>query len=54
MPCSKSVPYVGYMSQIPDRAEFEKSIFHVPFGIFLGHVVCKQGLMVDPAKIAVH
>jgi len=28
-------------------------IFYVPFGIFLGHVVCKQGLMVDLAKIDV-
>jgi len=25
----------------------------VPFGILLGHVVCKQGLMVDPTKIDV-
>lgn len=30
-----------------------KCLFCVPFGIFLGHVVCKQGLMVDPAKITV-
>ena len=28
-------------------------IFYVPFGILLGHVVCRQGLMVDPAKIAI-
>lgn len=25
----------------------------VYFGILLGHVVCKQGLMVDPVKIVV-
>ena len=25
----------------------------VPFGTLLGHIVCKQGLMVDPAKIAI-
>ena len=31
----------------------KKCIFYVPFGVFLGHVVCKQGLMVDLAKIAV-
>ena len=31
----------------------KKCIFCVPFGILLGHVVCKQGLMVDPAKIAI-
>jgi len=28
----------------------KKCLFSVPFGILLGHVVCKQGLMVDPAK----
>jgi hypothetical protein len=27
--------------------------FFTPFGIFLGHLVCKQGLLVDPAKIVV-
>jgi len=31
----------------------KKCIFGVPFGILLGHIVCKQGLMVDPAKIVV-
>lgn len=31
----------------------KKCIFCVPFGILLGHVVCKQGLMVNPIKIAV-
>ena len=31
----------------------KKCVFCVPFGILLGHVVCKQGLLVDPAKIAV-
>lgn len=31
----------------------KKFIFCVPYGVLLGHVVCKQGLMVDPAKIAV-
>lgn len=25
----------------------------MPFGILLGHIICKQGLMVDPAKIAI-
>jgi hypothetical protein len=28
-------------------------IFGTPFGILLGHIVCKQGLLVDPAKIAI-
>lgn len=31
----------------------KKCIFCVPFGILLGHVVCKQGLMVDPGKIEI-
>jgi hypothetical protein len=31
----------------------KKCIFCAPFGILLGHVVCKQGLLVDPAKIVV-
>jgi hypothetical protein len=31
----------------------KKYIFGTPFGILLGHIVCKQGLLVDLAKIAV-
>ena len=31
----------------------KKCIFCVPFVILLGHVVCRQGLMVDPAKISI-
>jgi hypothetical protein len=31
----------------------KKCIFNAPFGIFLGHMVCKQGLLVYPAKIVV-
>jgi hypothetical protein len=31
----------------------KKCIFGTPFGILLGHIVCKQGLLVDLAKIAV-
>jgi hypothetical protein len=31
----------------------KKCNFGTPFGIFLGHIVCKQGLLVDPTKIAV-
>jgi len=30
-----------------------KCIFCVPYGILLGHVVCKKGFMVDPTKIVV-
>ena len=31
----------------------KKCIFCVTFGILLGHVMCRQGLMVDPAKVAI-
>ena len=31
----------------------KKCTFCVPFGILLGHIVCRKGLMVDPAKIAI-
>jgi hypothetical protein len=31
----------------------KKCIFGIPFGIFLGHIVFKQGLLVYPSKIAV-
>ena len=31
----------------------KKCIFAVPFGTLLGHMVCKQGVCVDPAKVAV-
>jgi hypothetical protein len=31
----------------------KKCIFYISFGILLGCVVCKQGLLVDPAKIVV-
>jgi hypothetical protein len=31
----------------------KKCIFYAPFGILLGHLVCKQGLLVDLVKIAV-
>jgi hypothetical protein len=31
----------------------KKCIFNAPFGIFLGNMVCKQGLLVNPAMIVV-
>lgn len=31
----------------------KKCIFGVPFGILLGHIVCRQGLMVDLVKIPI-
>ena len=31
----------------------KKCIFCAPFGILLGHVVCCDGILVDPAKIVI-
>ena len=31
----------------------KKCIFCAPFSILLSHIVCRQGLMIDPTKIAV-
>ena len=31
----------------------KKCVLCVPFGTLLGHIVCKQRLLVDPAKIAI-
>ena len=52
--------HVGNIRMMLDRCHqyqislnIKKCIFGVPFGILLGHIVCKQGLMVDPAKIVV-
>lgn len=33
--------------------KLNKCIFCIPYGILLGHVVCKKGLIVDPIKITV-
>ena len=41
------------MQTTTDFLELEKVYFCAPFGILLGHIVCKQGLMMDPAKIAI-
>jgi len=30
-----------------------KCILFSPFGVLLGHIVCKQGLLVDPSKIVI-
>jgi hypothetical protein len=31
----------------------KKCIFFSPFGVLLGHIVCKKGLLVDPSKISI-
>ena len=39
--------------QLQISLNLKKCIFAVPFDTLLGHVVCKQGVCVDPAKVAV-
>ena len=39
--------------QLQISLNLKKCIFAVPFGTLLGHVVCKQGVCVDTAKVAV-
>jgi hypothetical protein len=41
------------MKEVSNIAKHQKCIFGTPFGILLGHIVCKQGLLVDLSKIAV-
>jgi len=41
------------MSEIPNRTQSEEVFVLCPFWDPAGHVVCRQGLMVDPTKIAV-
>ena len=31
----------------------KKCIFFAPFGNLLGHVICKEGILMDPAKISI-
>jgi hypothetical protein len=52
--------HVEFLILILDRCiqcqlslNIKRCIFSAPFGIFLRHVVCKRGLLVDPAKIVV-
>ena len=31
----------------------KKCIFYAPFGVLLGHVVCHDGILVDPEKVVI-
>jgi len=39
--------------QIQISLNLNKCIFYVSFGSLLGHFVCKEAVLVDPAKITV-
>ena len=46
-------PMLEIYRQFQISLNLNKCIFRTPFGILLGHIVWKQGLLVDPVKIAV-
>jgi hypothetical protein len=39
--------------QLQISLNLKKCIFCVPFGNMLGHIVCREGVLVDPAKVVV-
>jgi hypothetical protein len=41
------------MQEMIDTIKYQEVHFMTPFGILLVHIVCKQGLLVDPTKIVV-
>ena len=53
MPCGQFALNARYLSKVPNCAQSEVVYILCPFGTLLGHVVYRQGLMVDPTKIVV-
>jgi hypothetical protein len=52
--------HIGLLRLMLDRCHqlqislnLKKCIFCVPFGNLLGHIICREGVLVDPAKVAV-
>lgn len=39
--------------QLKTSLNIKKCIFCTPFGVLLGHIVCKDGLLMDPTKVAI-
>ena len=52
-PHSKSALDTRYMPEVPDHTQSKEMFVIRTFAILLGHMVWRQGLMVDPAKIMV-
>jgi hypothetical protein len=44
---------VGPLQTTTISLNLRKCIFCVPFGNLLGHIVCREGVLVDPTKVAV-
>jgi hypothetical protein len=41
------------MQRIEDIIESQKVYLFVPHGNLLGHIVCQEGVLVDPSKVVV-
>lgn len=39
--------------QLQISLNLKKCIFVIPFGMLLGHVICRQGIYMDPTKVIV-
>jgi hypothetical protein len=44
---------LDYCRQLQISLNLRKCIFCVPFGNLLGHIVCREGVLVDPVKVVV-
>lgn len=40
--------------QLRISLNIKKCVFVTPFGTLLGHIMCKEGLLLDPAKVVVN
>ena len=44
---------LGCCRQYQISLNSKKCIFCAPFGVLLGHVVCRDGILVDPTKVVI-
>ena len=44
---------LGHCHQYQIALNSKKCIVSAPFGVLLGHVVCRDGILVDPAKFVI-
>lgn len=39
--------------QLSISLNIKKCVFVTPYGTLLGHIICKEGLLVDPTKVVI-
>ena len=44
---------LGHFCQYQILLNSKKCIFFTPFGVLLGHIVCRDGILVDPTKVVI-